>query len=145
MNKNKNKIKKYISKRIIIIGVVVFILLVGLVAVLIVNSKTEKSIKNRYEKIVRELGQDFYENHYYDLVTAKNGNAYIEAFSELGFTIDLDSLSSISIKSKNKASKLEGKDYTCNKYTTKVVIHPKDPYGMKDYDMDVILDCGFEK
>ena len=133
------------NKRIVIVGVIVFIILVSIIAVIIVNSKSEKSIKNRYEKIVRELGKEFYENHYYDLVTVTNGSNYIQAFDELGFTFDLDSLSSISIKAKNKAAKLESKDYTCGKYSTKVIVHPKNPYGKKDYDIDVILDCGFDK
>ena len=132
------------NKKIMIIGIVLIILLIGVLVIVAINSNTGAKTKKNYEKIVRELGKEFYENHYYDLVVKSNGIDYVKSYSDAGLTITLDSIESMSISAKKKAEKIHNEEHDCGKSSTKVVIHPKDPYGKGDYDMDIILDCGFE-
>ena len=70
----------------------------------------------------------------------------IKKFETTGIKVDLDNLSRQSNESKEKVKDfVNDKNEECNKNNTKVIIYPKDPYGKTNYELEIQLDCGFDK
>lgn len=108
------------------------------------NKKVEKQLTSRLE----ELGKDFYENFYYkqagnDEEAKKN---FLSNYSKLGIKINLDNL--VRYKTGESQKILDefknANGDACNSSNTKVAIYPKEPYGQKNYTIEVTLDCGFD-
>ena len=109
------------------------------------NKKVEKQLTTRLE----ELGRNFYEEYYYKQV-GKDDEArkeFVKGYSQNGIKINLANLARSNTteqeKILNEFKNADGE--ACNSSNTKVAIYPKEPYGAKDYDIKVTLDCGFDK
>ena len=140
--------KEFFSDRrsIIIISCVALIILVSLIIIsLIGNSESYK--KKTYEKNITSMAKDFYENFYYDLVTKDLGKEQIERFETNGIDVTLSTLEKRNLKNKELVQKFKriNSDESCNKDNTKVMIYPKSPYDKQNYELKVILDCGFKE
>ena len=99
-----------------------------------------KSKETLFEEDLKEMGKDFYENFYYDLVVNDHGVDQISKYENTGIKIDLDNLGRRAEENKEKDVYKE-----CDKDKTKVIINPKNPYGKTDYEISVELECGFDK
>lgn len=151
MKKTINNIKKYLEKnkkQSILIGSISLLLLIAVVIILIVcltTGKEKKLIKN-----IEDMGRDFYENLYYEQV-GKNEEeraAFLKDFVDIGLKINLDGLSRYKTEENqekiNEFVNPKTKE-ACDKENSKVIIYPKEPFGKSDYQIEVNLECGFDK
>lgn len=135
----KQKIKIFTYLLILIVfGFGIFYLVGG--------SQSEKTLSNKLEAV----GQDFYENMYYDHIVANKSEAEVKEFfakfTEIGIKVDLDNLARFD---EEKYPNLI-KDFTnkkskeaCHPINTKVIIYPSEPFNKTDYTLESELDCGF--
>lgn len=103
---------------------------------------------------MKELGKVYYEEVYYSSFNKEDErNEFLAKYTTLGIKTDLSNLVR-SVASKNDlpsseeilakfVNKKTGKE--CNRTNTKVFFYPTKPYGVKDYKIDVKVDCGFEE
>lgn len=152
--KMKDKMKSWIEElkkdkkksMILGVGMVVVIAIIIIAIVLLTSNSKEQTLK----KYMEEMGVSFYEDLYYEQI-GKNDEErakFLKNYTDLGIKINLDGLSRY--KTEENKEKLEAfvnpkTNEECNKQNSKVVIYPKDPFGKKDYRIEVILECGFEK
>lgn len=136
------------TKGILIATVVVLVILVGY---LIFTQLKPKEGPKVLETKLTEMGADFYENFYFDNVSANmdesDAKDFFNRFTESGIKINLDNLSRYD-NGKNATiveSFINQETKTaCDINNTRAVIYPKDPFGKKDYTVKAELDCGFE-
>ena len=72
---------------------------------------------------------------------------FLAKFKDIGIKVNLDNLIRHNTEESDELKKEFVNSKTneaCDTNNTKVVIYPKDPYGEKDYKIEVILECGFE-
>ncbi len=145
-----NEVKTENSKKNIglIIGICAAVVAVIVAIVIVVNVVNgPKKYKTKLENELKEIGKDFYENFYYDIVVNNNGVEQISKFNSVGIKVNLDNLQRYKNENADKI-----KDFVnpktkeeCNKEETKVIIYPQDPYGKENYTMEVQLSCGFDE
>ncbi len=138
MIKGRNIFK---SKKGKIIGIIILIVIVAIISCLCIFSKKDNSLEENLE----ELGRTWYETYYWEHLgnSLEDKANTLSKYTMEGVTIDLNNLSKYPFS--------EGKiDLFINKKTgekcdinmTKVTIIPKEPFGVKDYDIKINLDCG---
>ena len=151
-NKETNELKKE-SKEInnrkklivcIISGVIVVAAIV-LVLIFFVFKDNKSQLSNEIES----AGKNFYENFYYNQVGKddKEKQEFLSKYATIGIKIDLENLARTSDNKDALLDKFINKKtgQKCNTTNTKVTIYPKDPYGQKDYTIESVIDCGFDK
>ena len=143
------------------------VLVVVIVALVLIPSfslnKTEKEMK----KQLNDIGVTFYEDFYYK--SAGNGDEekrkeFLGRFSDIGIKVSLENLlryyvttdkykdleladTEANVTDRVEALKkawFEKKDYNCDGDNTKVIIYPQDPFGEKDYKIELVTVCGFK-
>lgn len=159
------KAKFNIPKKVIaaVAGVIVVILLV-VVIVLCVNKNKDE---NRMTTKLNDLGVTFYEDFYYKSAGSGDEDArktFLARFTDIGIKVSLDNLLRYyvttdaykeldeALKDGEVAEKVQDLEkkwfktdkYECDASETKVKIFPKDPYGEKDYKIEVVTKCGFD-
>lgn len=151
-----NGVKKFCkdNKKAIMVGIGVLLivfLVIGGVSLFSKKGKdnTQKLLENR----LRELAKEFYEVKYYpnlinqttnEVMNDEEKKSFVERFKETGITIDLDSLARLFGEKKEAIlEEFKNEDKACNYENTKIMIKPKEPYGITSYDIEVSLDCGF--
>lgn len=139
MKKILDFIKKYF------IGIIAIIIVIIIALVLIFRVNQEKELTNT----LKEMGIDFYENFYYINAgeNLKERSAFLKKYEDIGVKINLDNLSKYN--SEENTKKLEQfknnkTNKTCDINSTEVVIYPKEPFNKNNYEIEVILDCGFD-
>lgn len=156
--KNKRKIdmsgvKKFIldnKKTIIVSGIALVLVVVAIVgAVFLFGNGSSMSNKAKYEKTLREMGKDFYENYYYERTgkSDEERKEFLSKYSTTGIKIDLENLARYNGESnKEKVADLVNPDNknVCDAKNTRVIIIPKESYKKTDYEIKLELDCGFE-
>lgn len=145
MKKNSKELKSFLTKNkkyLIISGVLLLVVAAVIICILCMNNN-----KNSLENKLKDLGKDFYENFYYDLVVKEHGVDQISKYSNIGIKVSLNTLGKFKKENEEKMNDFVNSKTkeSCNKDETKVVIYPTDPYGKTDYKLEVILDCGFEE
>ncbi len=131
-------------------------LIIGALAVLLVvvlvgfGSKAFGSQEKKLSQKLEVVGKDFYENMYFNHITANKSDEEVEEFftnfTETGIKVDLDNLSRFD---EEKYPKLleefvnKKTKEACHVRTTKAIIYPEAPFGKTDYTLDTELDCGF--
>lgn len=145
-----NKIKSFFSrKNILIIKLSIMTIVLLFVIFGFLFSKLDLFKKVDLKDSLREMATDFYENFYYDQIKQLgNGEVskadYLNEFSTIGIKINLINLEEYDdgkyvdeiakfVNSKTKQP--------CNKYNTKAIIYPIEPYGKTDYDIEINLEC----
>ena len=134
------------KKELLIGGAILLLAIVAIGSfVFLFGNNQEKLLKD----YLKEMGTDFYENLYYQQVGKddEERKKFLNNFKDLGIKVSLDSLSrykSSENKEKIDAFVNKSKNQDCDKNNTKVIIYPTDPYGQKDYRMELQLECGFE-
>ena len=131
LEKIKDTILKDKKNLYILIGIVVVIILI----ILIFSLGGRKNIMSEatLEQKLEEVGKEYYSG--LDDEQKKN----LANFSENGIRIDITNLEVISPLDEDVKKQLE-KD-NCDLDNTKLVITPKEPYGVKDYDLKIELSC----
>jgi hypothetical protein len=90
---------------------------------------------------IKNMGQDYYEKHFYADFGANTKT--LSLLSENGVSVDLATLiSELNYKDSRQFKNKKTKRY-CNFIETKIKLYPKSPFGVKDYDIKVIISCGF--
>lgn len=151
MSKNDNKIEKKIDyskvftkRNGIILGIIVIIAILALTLCSVFGG----SKKDKITKSLKNMGNDFYTEYYYNQLSkgrSKDEVAKIlERYKKIGIKIDIDNLSLFnSGKYKKDIKEFKGDKYKCDGKNTKVIIYPEKPYGKKDYKLEVVVDCKF--
>lgn len=164
VKKNKKRIeiseiKKFVldnKKTFIVSGVALLLVIIVIVGSVVLFGKGS-SMSNKEDELnkrLKELGKEFYEVQYYpNLVNSKTGKLmsddekkeYAEKFKDTGIKIDLDSLARIYGSEKDKIlEEFKNEDKACNYNNTRIIIWPKAPYEISSYEIETILDCGFD-
>ena len=140
--------KDFFSDRrnIIIISCICLIILVSLIILFLVRN-TDSYKKKSYENDLTNMARDFYENFYYDLIVDSLGKEQISRFKDNGIEINLTTLSKRSLENRQKIDSFIRVDNNekCNYDTTKAIIYPKENYEKQDYEIEIVLDCGFKE
>lgn len=130
--------------------IAIVIIVVSLVITMNLKMKNEE-IKETNEqeltKALEDLGRKFYEEFYY-INSGKDNKAriaFMKKFSTTGIKTNLDNLTKIVDDETEKVSQFKNNETNeeCNKDETLIKIIPKEPYGVKDYEIEVTLVCGF--
>lgn len=137
------------NKKVIVISIISLVIVI--IAILVsINIFGKQSKEKEFKSIIEKMGRDYYENYYYEQ-SGNDLNAKKETlskYSAIGLKIDLENLGRYNDQiNKDKIAKLvnpETKE-ACNAKNTKVIIKPKEGYKKTDYDIEVQLDCGFDK
>ena len=129
----------------IVLGVVVLVAIGLLIYNVFFGS--EKNVQKNLEIELKEMGKDFYENFYYDLVVKDHGKDQISKFKDVGIKVDLNNLGRYKSENDERVKKFVNpkNNEECSKEDTKVVIYPEDPFEKNNYRMETILSCGFEE
>ena len=126
----------------IICGVVAIIVLLVLV---IVNpfGNSDAKHKKQLEVRLKELGKDFYANHYYEKTghDEEQRKTFVKDYAQTGIKIDLANLARIKTEEDEILKEFDG----CSEKGTKITIFPKEPYTANDFKIEVSLDCDFSK
>jgi len=135
------------QKKVVFVGLTVIVIVVAIIlGFFLLKGKSKEEVLKSY---LHDMGIEFYENLYYQQI-GKTDDArkdFLSNFSDIGVKINLDSLSRYnaeSNKEKIEAFKNPKTNESCNKENSKVIIYPQEPYGQKDYRVEIQLDCGFE-
>lgn len=157
-NKNElNKENKIINffkenkKLIIISGTIIIILVVILLLMLFLNNDKAKSNEKELIKTLELMGGAYYEEFYYPQCgdTDKKRAEFIQKFKDTGITTTIDNLKLTKERVKVVKDNIDNlknsiTEKECDLKNSKVQIVPKEPYGVKDYEVNVTLVCGFE-
>lgn len=129
---------KLSKKSIYIISISVIVIIVGVILFLLIfnNNKETKTNSVNFTDDLKSLGIDFYENSYYPGYLDKQ---LLSQFKDNPINLSLTAINRdapISDKLKEKLN-----DKKCDFDKTKIVIYPYEPYGPKDYKVEVELFC----
>lgn len=98
------------------------------------------------DKKFEEISRNYYENTLYeDFIAEHNGEDLDEAFSKYtnGFNVKLRQIlnSEFLKNNQNYRSFFETESYSCDTNTSTAKFIPHAPYGKKDYDIELNLNC----
>ncbi len=160
-NINKeNKIKDFFkkNKKLIIISGIIIVILVAILLLMIFLKNDDKVKSNEKELIntLTELGKDFYEVKYYPglsnpkknkLMTDEEKKKAVAKFKDTGITINFENLARIQENKEELTENFKNNitNKPCDKENTVITIYPVEPYGLKDYKINVTLKCGFDE
>lgn len=124
----------------IIGGIAVAIIVIILLIFFVFSGNKEKemspeTLENKLEKV----GTDFYEKYYYSNLKAENKLDQLANFKDSGIKIDITNLELLITIDQAVKDQLENDK--CDLDQTKIIIYPKEPYGEKDYIMELELSC----
>lgn len=144
-----NYSKQHKALAISAIVAIVAIIISLIVTINLTNNKNkqEENNENELKELLKELGSKYYEEFYYVLAGKddKSRKEFISKYNETGITTTLDNISKSVNDIEDKISEFKNSktEETCDKEKTIVKIIPKEPYGVKDYELEVALICGF--
>ncbi len=146
----KFNFKKCLTKKNIGIAAGILVVLVAIILIIVNCNNQEKKLS----KYMKQLGKVYYEEIY--LPSFKDDatkEATLSKFTVTGINTDLENLvravsnrngmptdEEILAKFVNKKT-----DKKCNQSSTRIYFYPSEPYGTKDYKIEVKLDCGFNE
>ena len=146
----KFDIKKCLTKKNISIAAGILVVLVAIILIIVNCNNQEKKLT----KYMKQLGKVYYEDIYH--ASFQNDAAREETLSKFavtGINTDLENLvRAVSTKKDlptdaeilaKFVNKKTGK--ACNQSSTRIYFYPSEPYGAKDYKIEVKLDCGFNE
>ena len=125
-----------------------------LVAVIIVLCIVLNNPQKKLEKYMKQLGKVYYEEVYFASFGKEDERSeFLAKYTTLGIKTDLNNLVR-AVASKEDlptseeilakfVNKKTGKE--CNRTTSKVTFRPQEPFGKTDYEIDVVVECGYEK
>lgn len=139
------------NKKNIFVCACVLVAIVALILIIVLLGGKKKDSKgNKLEKRFEELGTVYYEK-YYNLIGEEQRTAHLSKFTTLGIKVDLENLARTvsdtnGLPSKDEILKefVNKKGESCN-MSSKIIFYPQEPYGEKDYKIELKLDCGEEK
>lgn len=142
--KEEKQPKKCNKKLVYICGVVVL----AIILVIIILFMLKNNNKNKIEKSISSMGEQFYTEYYYPQITKNKSKKEIKEllskFEKNGIKINLKNLAVFKGgKFKKEIDTFKNKDKECDKNSSKVIIRPAKPYGKNDYKIEIKLDCGF--
>ncbi len=127
--------------------ITVFVIIVGILVVVASIIFTNLYHNSFFaEQKFDEIARNYYENTYYEeFLSEHNGEDLGEAFSKYhnGITVKLRQILNTEFLNNNKnyRSYFDTESYTCNTNTSTAKYLPHEPYGKKDYDLELNLKC----
>ena len=139
MNDQMKSIKNRFQKQPVYILLGILILLVILLIVLN-GLGFFQSIEAKRKNYLEKTGRDFYENYYYPQLDELTTNMadFLSNFEDNGPSISANVMIERSFKTRKEVEK---KLENCDLEKTKIMIYPKDPYGIEDYKFEIKLYC----
>lgn len=138
------------QKLVIVAIIAIIVIIVSLIVTFILTSKKNESSETNeivLNDLLKDLGSDFYEQFFYVQAgkNSKDRKKFVAKYKETGITTTLDNINkSISgLEDKIREFKNSVTDEECDKDKTQVKIIPKEPYDVKDYELEITLVCGF--
>ena len=147
-SKPKENLSKKINNKLIYIIIIFVFLLICLFGFQFIKKVTPNK-ERELTKLMEKMGSEFYTDFYYDslskLKKGKELEKTLSKFKDIGIKVNLDNLGRYdNEKNAEIVSKFKVNEKECDKLNTRVTIKPKSPYGKKDFDISVELDCDFE-
>ena len=147
-----HKKRRFNTKNILIIGIVLVVFVITLVfSTNNFSRATGDTMENKEEALKRKLeklGGDFYTNFYYPQINnayASNvRDEFLSRYTATGIKVNLDNLSRYNSLSYNMVEELMPYSDDCNQEETVIVIYPSEPYGSNDFKIEINLVCDFE-
>lgn len=145
------KIKDFIKNKkniVIISSVILLIIVAGTLTIFIShgfkNGGKKLSEEETLKLYLEEFGRDFYEQKYQPYMSKD----ILGKFTDLGIKFNLDGL--LRVNADQNAEKVSAfvnskTKEECDKENSMAIIYPQEPYGEKDYRIEVVLSCGFDK
>lgn len=144
----KENITEFLSdKRNLIITAICFVMLLLIILVVAIFSKTAMSRERILTRSLEEMAIDYYENYYFEqlglMSSGVSREEFLANFASIGIKINLENLEAYKdgVYEKEIEKFTKPKKKSCNKYNTKAIIYPKKPYGKKDYEIKIELEC----
>ena len=143
---------KIIKKNVALIATILLVIIIGIVILLNCISDKEKKLnqQEKLEDLFRTMSTEYYEDFYYNQIgnTQEERENFLIKYKSTGIQINLDSLSrynsDVNSKRIEKFVNLET-NKKCDLKNTISIIYPKEPYKKDSYEINIKLDCGFEK
>ena len=138
--KDKNKVT------VCIVGIAIVALIIILVLTLGSGTKDgkENKVTNKadLEKRLKELGDAYYEK-YYGLLDDDQKANFLPERKEIGIQADLVNIAAtVDFQNQDKiVEEFTKSGRNCDKNKTMVMIYPQEPFGVKDYKMEINLAC----
>ena len=124
-------------KKLIVLLIVSGTILLATIIIGLIMYFTNESLEEQRINYMQDLGEMFYDKYFNDLLS-KDEADNVKDFAESGLEVSLESLSLIDASKRDEIDELFT---SCNKGTTYAIIFPKEPFGAKDFTIDVKLDC----
>lgn len=130
--------------------IAIIVIIVSLIITInLTNKKGEKFETNENEltELLEHLSSTFYEEFFYIQAGKDNKSRkeFVEKYNETGITTTLDNIIKSVAEAEEKISEFKNNvtNEKCDKEQTIAKIIPKEPYGVKDYELEITLKCGF--
>lgn len=143
-----NNIKKMIkNKKGLVIGIccAVVVLIAGVGIIVSFSNKGDKNKQISLTEQMNLLGASWYEKNYYPSVMqrADLGEKFLAKYKDIGLKVNLENLyrTELDASSESDAIKARFEEKKCDIKDSRAIIYPQEPYGEKDYKIDVELKC----
>lgn len=134
MNNTKKRI-------VIIISIIVLIALCALIFFCVTKKDNTKIESN--DDIIERIGRDFYENYYIKRLGELTDEKIekLKRYQNIGIKITIQQLGEFNnYQYKDEIEQILN-DEKCKSEEGKIVFYPYEPYGEKDYKIEINLDC----
>lgn len=142
-----NNIKKMIkNKKGLVIGIccAVVVLIVGIGFAISFSNKEDKKQITLNEQM-NLLSISWYEKNYYPSVIERDdlGETFLAKYKDIGLKVDLENLyrTELDDSEESNAIKTRFEEKKCDIKNSRAIIYPQEPYGEKDYKIDIELNC----
>lgn len=147
MQKVKDFFKNNKNSPFIKIGIILLVIIIGAIIIFFFGS-IFKNNNRREEKILtrnlEDIGREFYEQKYQPQMSEE----VLKKFTDIGIKFNLSGLTRVNLEENSKkvsSFKNTKTNKKCDGENSMVIIYPQEPFGQKDYRIEVRLDCGFNK
>lgn len=140
-------------KKEITIGGILLVIVLGGILLYSCFFSSKSKVNNKEKELTNLLevmAKDFYENYYYDISGSDSSarKEKMKQYASSGIKVDLENLGRYngSVNKKRVAKFVNPvTKKNCDSKKTKVIIYPNGNFGKKDYKIETVLVCGFEK
>ncbi len=132
------------KKTLLFILLIFLLIILGLLSYVFFNN-LRRVQKDNYLSEFTTMTEELYSKYYYKVVsvgkTEEQLSEYLKKFEVIGLKFDLEALENYSDEYKEKVSDFIKKYDTCKKEDVYVTIKPKSPYGSKDFESEIMMEC----
>jgi len=128
------------KKNLLIIGgIALAVILIVVLVIVLSGGKNKEMSPETLENKLEKMGVKFYEKHYYPGVKEEGQIGKLANFVDGGINVTITNMELIVALDDDVKQQLE-KD-KCDFDKTRIIYYPKQPFGLKDYTMELELSC----